>query len=392
MRIFLHDYGAYAFTLQIANAWAKSGHTVYYSFSKSTQYVKRASEAIVTPGLTIECVTLSKPYYKYSFIQRFRAEIEHGNRVADQIRHFHPDVIFSANTPLDSQRLIQIAGKKEKVKFVFWFQDAISLAIEHTMHGKWLFAGDLIGIYYQELEKNLLRSSDKVILISDDFQPLMDQWKIAPQKRIVLPNWMPLDEIAPVNKQNNWAIEHDFANKFCFIYTGILGLKHNPQVFIQLAEHFAAHSDINVVVVSEGEKAEELKALTAEHNLNNLLVLPFQPNEVYAQVLGTADVLVSIINNDAGSYSVPSKVLTYLCSGKPVLLSSPSDNAAAKMILEADAGLTSAPEQMDRFLKNAQQLYENNKLRESMGAKGRAYAEKQFDLQKIMDQFKTLLV
>jgi len=390
MRIFLHDYGGYAFSLQLARAWAKAGHSVFYSFSNSTQYVKRAAGGEATQGLTIKRVTLSKPYRKYSFIQRYQSETEHGRIVAGEIRNFHPDLVLSANTPLDAQSPILRASKREHSRFVFWFQDAISIAIARTMHRKWIFIGDLIGKYYQRLEQNLLRSSDKVILISVDFQPLMNQWHVAKEKCVVIPNWMPLDEITPREKQNSWSREHGLQDKFCFMYTGILGLKHDLGVFIQLAEHFYAHPEVCVLIVSEGEKADELKEKASALNLPNLVVLPFQAIGVYDQVLGTADVLVSVLNHDAGSYSVPSKVLTYLCSGKPILLSLPVENAAARMVALAGAGLISAPDNVDLFVQNAQKLYTNASLREQMGYNGRTFAEKQFNIDSIMNQFKAV--
>lgn len=391
MRIFLHDYGGYAFTLQLAKAWALNGHSVYYAYSSTTQYVKRATEGDKLDGLICRGITLSKPYRKYSFLQRYQSEVEHGRIVAREIRNFRPDVVISADTPLDSQLLIFRACKNVNAKFIFWLQDVISIAIQFTLHQKLRFAGDLIGKYYQYLERYLLRSSDKVILISEDFQSLMNKWKVDQDKRVVIPNWMPLEEITPQTKQNAWSVEHNLEDKFCFMYTGILGLKHDPELFIQLASHFCTDANVLVVVVSQGEKAEELNKKALAMNLSNLIVYPFQPNEVYSQVLGAADVLVSILNVDAGVYSVPSKVLTYFCAGKPMLLSVPFENAAARKVMQANAGLVSSPDDVKLFLKNAQILYTNNILRVQMSQNARKYAEKEFDSNNILNQFMVLL-
>jgi glycosyltransferase involved in cell wall biosynthesis len=129
---------------------------------------------------------------------------------------------------------------------------------------------------------------------------------------------------------------------------------------------------------------------TLAMNLAILIFYFFQPNDVYAQVLGAADVLVSILNGEAGIYSVPSKVLTYLCSGKPNLLSLPVENAAARMVLLADAGLISSPDNVDLFIQNAQELYTSSSLREQMGLNGRTFAENQFNINTIINQFKVI--
>ncbi|HBG73902.1 MAG: hypothetical protein A2X25_03255 [Chloroflexi bacterium GWB2_49_20] len=391
MRIFLHDYGGYAFTLQLAKALAINGHTVCYAYSDSTQYVTRASGGDNINALTYRGIKLSKPYQKYSFIQRYLSEIEHGRLVSQEIFDFHPDVVISANTPLDAQFLILRSSRRLKARFVYWFQDAISIAIQNTLHQKLKLAGYLIGAFYQFLEGYILRSSDHVVLISQDFQELMNKWGVKQEKIQIIPNWAPPNEIMPQAKQNTWAVEHDLANQFCFLYTGILGLKHDPKFFIQLANYFCTTENVRIVIVSQGGKAEELIEKTIAMNLPNLVVLPFQPNEVYAQVLGTADVLVSILNEDAGVYSVPSKVLTYLCAGRPLLLSIPFENAASRMVIQAEAGLVSPPGNMDLFLKNANKLFKNHDLRIQMGKNARIYAEKKFDMDNILNQFETII-
>jgi glycosyltransferase involved in cell wall biosynthesis len=391
MRIFLHDYGGYAFTLQLAKAWAKRGHTVYYAFSATTQYVKRAEEGDKVKGLTYRGINLLKPFQKYSFYRRYQSEVEHGHAVAREIHDFQPDIVISANTPLDAQSLIFRSCKDISAKFVFWFQDAISIATQRVLHKKFFLVGDLIGKHYQTLEKSLLRSCDKVILIAEDFQLLMNKWRVDPHKITVIPNWMPLEEIAPQDKQNPWSLEHDLADKFCFIYTGILGLKHDPELFIHLARQFCPNDNVRVVVVSQGEKAEELKSKANANNLTNLIIMPFQSNEVYSQVLGSADVLVSILNVDAGIYSVPSKVLTYFCAGRSMLLSVPVENAAARVVMQAKAGLVSSPDDVELFLKNARILYTDQAKRLEMGQNARNYAEKEFDIENILSQFRLVL-
>ncbi len=77
---------------------------------------------------------------------------------------------------------------------------------------------------------------------------------------------------------------------------------------------------MKVVVVSEGGSADWLRDQQKQLELPNLVLLPFQPADVYPQVLASADVLISLINAEANQYSIPSKVLTYLCAGRPILL------------------------------------------------------------------------
>ena len=71
---------------------------------------------------------------------------------------------------------------------------------------------------------------------------------------------------------------------------------------------------VRIVVVSEGLGAKFLKKKREEFKLDNLIILDFQPFESVPEVMGTADILIAILDKDAGVFSVPSKVLTYHCA------------------------------------------------------------------------------
>lgn len=391
MKVLVHDYGGYAFTRQLAEALASRNHWVEYVYSETTQSIQRSGSNSSRPNFIATGVKLSQTFEKYSYLQRRSCEIEHGQKLAAEIQKVQPDIVISADTPLDAQRLALQASRAVGAKFVFWLQDAIGLATRQVLRKRLPVLGDWIGEYYQQLEKRMVRASDQVILISEDFCPLMAGWGIAAEKIHVIPNWAPLNEIVPQPKQNAWAAGHGLAEPFCFLYSGILGLKHTPELFIRLAQSLRSRPDARVVVVSEGAGADWLTRKKEALGLDNLIVLPFQAVEVYPQVLGAADVLVSVLNAEAGAFSVPSKVLTYLCAGRPLLLSVPANNLAARTVLEAQAGLVSAPAEVDQWLEQAGQLYADSALRSQLGSAARVYAEKTFDIEKITDQFEAIL-
>ena len=48
-------------------------------------------------------------------------------------------------------------------------------------------------------------------------------------------------------------------NKFCFIYCGTLGYKHNPNLFITLAERFP---EAIIIISSKGKFVNEIKTIS----------------------------------------------------------------------------------------------------------------------------------
>ena len=97
--------------------------------------------------------------------------------------------------------------------------------------------------------------------------------------------------------------------------------------------------------------------------------------------------LVAALEADAGVFSVPSKVLTYHCAGRPILAAIPSSNLAARTIAQAGSGVCVEPGDIAGFLEAARRLRADATLRERCGRAARAYAEKNFDIETIADRF-----
>jgi glycosyltransferase involved in cell wall biosynthesis len=108
-------------------------------------------------------------------------------------------------------------------------------------------------------------------------------------------------------------------------------------------------------------------------------------------MLASADVLVVVLESDASRYSVPSKVLNYFCAGRPVLGLMPSDNAVARMIESAHAGLVVDPKDTVAASAALEALLADSSMREEMGAAARRYAETTFDVSKVGDLFESVL-
>jgi glycosyltransferase involved in cell wall biosynthesis len=172
-----------------------------------------------------------------------------------------------------------------------------------------------------------------------------------------------------------------------FLYSGTLGLKHEPGLLVELARRFRGEHQVAVVVVSEGLGADSLRSQAVEQSLENLHVLDYQPYEQLPEVLATADVLVALLESSAGVFSVPSKVLTYLCAARPLLASMPKENLAAKTIERAGAGIVTSPGDATAFLSSAVVLFNDARTRIDMGRAARRFAEANFRIDMIAGRF-----
>jgi colanic acid biosynthesis glycosyl transferase WcaI len=393
VKIILHDFGRHAFPVQLSRVLAQRGHEVLhlYAGQNNTPMGNLAKQPSDPVGFSSAAITTSAEYQKYSYLKRWQQERKYARRLAEIIREQQPDVVIECTGPTDGHLSALRASHQIGAKYIFWLQDINGVAAYNLLKKKIPVLGSIIGKYYIRMEKTILRQSDQVVLISEDFKPIMQEWGICPEKLHVIPNWAPIDLLPVRPKVNDWSIQHGFTDKFCFIYTGSLGLKHNPELFIKLAQHFSTNDQVRVVVISEGLGAEWLKGQAKAVNLANLHVLDYQAFENLPVVMGSADVLVSVLQPNAGVFSVPSKVNSYLCAGRPLLLAVPPENLAARMVLSAGAGLTVHPLETEGFIGAAVGLFSSEELRKTASVNARKFAEEHFDIAGITDQFERII-
>lgn len=382
MRIVVHDYVGYAFPAQLARALARRGHDVLHLHCRDFVAGKGKLARVEDdpPGLAFDSVGLETEFAKYDVPRRVRHERATGTELARRIAAFRPDVVLSSNTPLIVQRALIRTTHATGARFVFWQQDVISRAARRV-------AGAAAGWLAARLERRLVRQSDAVVVISDDFLPLLRTWGVNESRVTVIENWAPLDELPVVPRANAWSAEHGLDGRFVFLYTGALGVKHDPSLLLELAR-CAGRRDGCVVVVSEGPGAEWL----AEQEEPALRVLPYQPYERLPEALGSAEVLVAILEPSAAGFSVPSKVLTYLCAGRPLLVSVAPDNLAALVVERSKGGVVVPPSDPAALVAAAEELMGDANRRAELGRNGRAYAETAFDIDAIALRFEEALV
>lgn len=396
MKILVHDYAGHPFQVQLSRELASRGHTVRHAYAGGLQtprgeLQKRESDPDNFDSFE---VPMSKDYakFKYSFIKRRAMEIEYGQSAAKMIREWKPELVISANTPTESQTGVLAGSREVEAKFVYWCQDFYSIAVDKLVRKKIPVVGRFIGNHYKGIDRKHLQASDHVVAITEDFKPIMvDEFGVTPEKVTTIPNWAPLESLPVEPKENDWAREQGLIGKFVVLYTGTLGMKHNPNLLLGVAERFKDNDDVRVVVISEGMGSDWLKEQKDAKGLSNLILLGYQPFDQLPKVLASGDVLTGVLEEDAGVFSVPSKVLTYLCAKKPILLAVPEVNLAARIIREEEAGLTVGPADEEGFWAAAETLYNDGERAAAMAERARAYAEKTFDVQLIGDRFENLM-
>ena len=394
MRILVHDFGGHPFSLQLSRRLAGNGHHVDHLYCASVIGAKGmvGKQEDDPDRLSIQGLSTARAITKANFLRRFAGEYRYGLLAADRIAEIDPDVALCANTPLDSLRLIQDRCRDRDIKVVNWLQDVNSLAIADILPRKIPVLGHPIASHYLAMEKRLLHRADHIVPVSEDFDSYLQDIGIAPSGYTAIENWAPLDEMPMRPRHNHWSERHGLDRGRCVIYSGNLGFKQNPGFLIDLAKAMDdADPRDRLIVVSEGMGADWLAERQAGLRLPNLLLLPFQPYDEVPDMMASADVLLALLEPQERPYCVPSKVLSYCCSGRPIVLSMDPANLASRIVSQQRCGRVVGAGDGLAFTRAVLELLADEDGRLACGENARRYAETAFDIESIAARFEAVL-
>jgi glycosyltransferase involved in cell wall biosynthesis len=394
MRLLIHDFAGHPFQVQLSRELASWGHHVSHVYPIGLDGPKgrlKRSE-LDSERLDIRGVPLSGTFRKYSPVRRFLAHRQYARDIKRMISCAAAcgepfNAVLSGNTPIDVQAELLRHCCRNGVGFVHWVQDVYCRAIEFFLRRKFgPFAGPL-SYPFVRLERTVASSSDAAIVIAPAFAEILAGWRVPEEKISVIENWAPLDEIRPLPRANEWSARHGLGEKTVFLYSGTLGMKHRPDLLYHLAQ--SLDKSCILVVITEGIGRDYLEKMPP---LKTLKLLDFQPYDQVPLVLASADVLLATLESDAGQFAVPSKVLTYLCAGRPLLLAAPEINLAATIIERSCSGFVADPDRPEEFVAAAMRLAADTGLRSSLAANARRYAEREFEITRLAQRFEAILL
>jgi glycosyltransferase involved in cell wall biosynthesis len=398
MKVVLHDFSGHPFQAELSRRLADKGREVDHV--SSVQYVSGKGHLSHQPGdsatLTFTAIDLDLPFHKYAPLARLRFERAYARRWIKQLKASRPDVVVACNLPLVSMYLFSRYARRTKLPYVMWHQDIYSNALADELKRRlprriaWLG-----GRVFERLEAYCARNASHVVAIGEDFREVYPRWRVSDEKVSVIPNWAPLDKVFPVariNPRSATLFRDDETLRM--VYAGTIGRKHNPLLLVELLRSVRQMGiPASMVVVSEGESADELADIAAHEPDLHLTVLPFQPADDLPDVLGSADVLVALLEPHATRFSIPSKVLSYMAAGRPIAGLMPSDNPAAADIV-ATGGLVVDPDDwgVAEAAKWIAALAGDDERIRDIGVSTRQVAEEKFDANKIAAQFDAIIV
>lgn len=237
-----------------------------------------------------------------------------------------------------------------------------------------------------------LKRAKYVRILSESFAFSLHKLGVPDHKMKLIYDWVDTDLIYPLPRDNAFAREHKLVEKFVVLYAGNIGLSQGLESVLKAAQSLKDDSAIQFVFVGDGSGKAKLVAEAEQQQLRNVIFLPFQPRSKLPEVLASADISLVILQKGIGSVSLPSKTLSILASGRPILASVDEQSDISNLVQRSDAGICIPPEHPE-LLANTIRLMQNSPdAREKMSLAGRAYALKYHSLNVASSNFADLLM
>lgn len=297
------------------------------------------------------------------------------------------DVVLVFSPPLPLPWMVCLIARARRMPVVISIQDLFPReAVELGM-----LANPLLIRMFDAMERQVHRWAAGVIVHSPGNKEHVVRQGGDKDRVHVIYNWVDTERIQPGAANNTFALQHGLSGRFVVSYAGTMGWAQDMGTIIASAAQLRDQKDILFLLVGDGVEKTTAKARSRELGLENILWLPIQPWDVYPQILAASDICLINLHPELRTPVVPSKLLSIMSAGRPVVASLPSESDARRIIAEADCGVSVKAGDSVALADAIQRLASDRELAREMGKRGRAYAQAHFSRESCTEHVETLL-
>ena len=144
-------------------------------------------------------------------------------------------------------------------------------------------------------------------------------------------------------------------NIFVITYAGNLGLTHPIEYLIQGIKNL--DNKVKVLIIGDGPKKSSIYKLAKSQENNIYSFFGHMKSKKMLDTISSSDLAVVALDHDVANASLPSKTLTYLYAGTPILCIAPRISSVSKIIRKYNCGFVIepdkfAPDAIDKLIKN----------------------------------------
>jgi len=342
---------------------------------------ERKFEQIIVPSYT--CA-------KFSFFGRMRESYSFGKHVSRYIRENRNkiDYIYICPWPLFAPYLIARTLRKFSIPAAVHVEDIYPESLSNRIP----VLGSLIQRLLLPLDKFILANVTSVITVSDNMKKHLIRTRgISQQKIALIQNWQDESQFIQFHTQKTLAqASTKQVETFTFMYMGNIG----PVAGVDFVIHCYAQARIQnsqLIIAGTGTMKEECRKIAESYEDASIFFWNVPAGKV-PEIQDMADVMLLPVKRGAAMSSIPSKLVAYLFSKKPVIACVDEKSDTARTIQNARCGWVVPPEENQPLISMMKtvSVLSSRKLKK-LGNKGFNYALKNFSKNRNLESLVSLI-
>lgn len=311
-----------------------------------------------------------------------------GSALAYALRGPAPDLVLCMTDPPIVGDLGVVVGRRFGAPVVVVSQDVFpEIATElERLRNPFVVAvlGGLVGAY--------LRRADRIVAIGETMRARLEAKGAPPERLRIIPNWVDTTEITPQPRDNPWARAHGLDTCFVVMHSGNVGHAQDLESLVRAATFLRDRDDLRIVIVGFGARHAEMVALARRLEVEDTVrFLPYQERARLPLSLGSADVHVVGLAKGLAGYVVPSRLYGILAAGRPVIVAAEDESETARLVREVGCGVVVEPSRPELLARTIRAAAEGALDLAAMGARGRAWVEREADREVAMERYRGLV-
>lgn len=202
----------------------------------------------------------------------------------------------------------------------------------------------LLEFFLDGFVKYVYKNSSNFAISAKGFEPKILPYLSEQKEIIYAPNW------ADYLNKNLEKFRFSDDAKVHFTFAGNIGAVQNLENIIEAFGRLDENcfDKVQLNIIGDGSFLEKLKSVVEENNLKNIVFWGKKPREEIYKYLEASDFLiVSLVDKEIFSLTVPAKTQTYVAARKPIIAI--INGEAANIIKENNLGLVACPNNLDEI-------------------------------------------
>ncbi len=339
------DLNAHGIYTDLLRQFKSNGHTVYVVTPVERREKKKC--ALVSDG------GIMRLYVKIGNITKCRNIIEKGistvlietqykRAVWKYLRNIGFDLILYSTPPITLAGVVQYIKKRDKARTYLLLKDIFPQnSVDLGMLSKTGLKG-LIYKYFRHKEKTLYALSDRIGCMS---QANVDYIKkhnpqIPPEKVELCPNAVePVDLRVNAQERIQLRQKHGLPlDKKLFVYGGNLGRPQDVPFIVECLKACAELEDTHFVIAGSGTDRHFLEEYVQAEKPDHVTLFGHLPKEEYDRMIACCDVGLIFLDHRFTIPNFPSRLLSYMQAGLPVLSCTDPNTDIGKVTVDGGFG------------------------------------------------------